>query len=183
MGKKIKRKLEEPHVFVNFEKILIDKFDSNISVLNFLRNHRDLVGTKEGCSEGDCGACSVLIYDKELKYSPINSCILKVGQIIGKNIITVEGISQLKNSESLLSSLYDQGASQCGFCTPGFVIAAAALKIEQPKVNEKQVHDGLSGNLCRCTGYRPIIDAILETKEKIIIPNPKKKQNLSLIHI
>ena len=178
MGKKIKRKLEEPHVFVNFEKILIDKFDSNISVLNFLRNHRDLVGTKEGCSEGDCGACSVLIYDKELKYSPINSCILKVGQIIGKNIITVEGISQLKNSESLLSSLYDQGASQCGFCTPGFVIAATALKIEQPKVNEKQVHDGLSGNLCRCTGYRPIIDAILETKEKIIIPNPKKKQNV-----
>ena len=84
MGKKIKRKLEKPHVFVNFEKILIDKFDSNISVLNFLRNHRDLVGTKEGCSEGDCGACSVLIYDKELKYSPINSCILKVGQIIGK---------------------------------------------------------------------------------------------------
>jgi len=177
MAKKNKQKLEEPYVFVNFEKVFIDKFDSNISVLNFLRNHRDLVGTKEGCSEGDCGACSVLISDNEKKFSPINSCILKVGQIIGKNIITVEGVSELKTSEKLLNSLYKQGASQCGFCTPGFVIAATALKTDISKINEKQIHDGLSGNLCRCTGYRPIIDAILNTNGKITLPKPKKKQN------
>ena len=90
MAKKTKQKLEEPYVFVNFEKIFIDKLDSNVSVLNFLRNQQDLVGTKEGCSEGDCGACSILIYEKDIKYSPINSCILKVGQIIGKNILVIE---------------------------------------------------------------------------------------------
>ena len=178
MAKKTKQKLEEPYVFVNFEKIFIDKLDSNISVLNFLRNQQDLVGTKEGCSEGDCGACSVLIYDKDIKYSPINSCILKVGQIIGKNIITVEGISKLKSSEKLLKSLYEQGASQCGFCTPGFVVAATALKNNHAKIDEKKIHDGLSGNLCRCTGYRPIIEAILNTSGKIPLPAPKKNKEL-----
>jgi xanthine dehydrogenase small subunit len=177
MTKAKKQNLEEPYIFINSDKISIGKVDNNISVLNFLRNNKKLVGTKEGCSEGDCGACSILISDKDGGFNPINSCILKIGQVIGESLITIEGVAKSKAAEKLVTSLYEKGASQCGFCTPGFVIASTALKNNFSKTTEKQVHDALSGNLCRCTGYRPIIDAILDVKGKVPLPKAIRQKD------
>ena len=167
-----KNKQLEPSFYVNFEKVYARNIDSNISLLNFLRHNCKFTGTKEGCSEGDCGACSVLIFDEKGSLAPVNSCILKVGQIIDKNIVTIEGASKLSSAKPLIQALNSEAASQCGFCTPGFVMAALALKEKHKSPSESIIHDSLSGNLCRCTGYRPIVNGIQSLKEKIRLPMP-----------
>ena len=165
-------KKSEPSFYVNFKKVYARNIDSNISLLNFLRHNCKFTGTKEGCSEGDCGACSVLIFDEKGSLAPVNSCILKVGQIIDKNIVTIEGASKLSSAKPLIQALNSEAASQCGFCTPGFVMAALALKEKHKSPSESIIHDSLSGNLCRCTGYRPIVNGIQSLKEKIKFPMP-----------
>ena len=165
-------KKSEPSFYVNFKKVYARNIDSNISLLNFLRHNCKFTGTKEGCSEGDCGACSVLIFDEKGSLAPVNSCILKVGQIIDKNIVTIEGASKLSSAKPLIQALNSEAASQCGFCTPGFVMAALALKEKHKSPSESVIHDSLSGNLCRCTGYRPIVNGIQSLKEKIRLPMP-----------
>mgnify|MGYP003317403188 FL=1 len=165
-------KQSEPSFYVNFEKVYAHNIESNISLLNFLRHNCKFTGTKEGCSEGDCGACSVLIFDEKGSLAPVNSCILKVGQIIDKNIVTIEGASKLSSAKPLIQALNSEAASQCGFCTPGFVMAALALKEKHKSPSESVIHDSLSGNLCRCTGYRPIVNGIQSLKEKIKFPMP-----------
>ena len=167
-----KNKQSEPSFYVNFKKVYARNIDSNISLLNFLRHNCKFTGTKEGCSEGDCGACSVLIFDEKGSLAPVNSCILKVGQIIDKNIVTIEGASKLSSAKPLIQALNSEAASQCGFCTPGFVMAALALKEKHKSPSESIIHDSLSGNLCRCTGYRPIVNGIQSLKEKIRLPMP-----------
>ena len=166
-------KLSEPSFYVNFEKVYARNIDSNMSLLNFLRHNHKLTGTKEGCSEGDCGACSVIILEEDGRLAPVNSCILKVGQILDKNIMTVEGASKLASAKPLIEALNSKAASQCGFCTPGFVMAAVALKEKHKNPSEKTIHDSLSGNLCRCTGYRPIVEGIQSLKQKIKFPKPR----------
>ena len=155
------------YIVLNNKKIDISKSNPNTIVLDWIRLDRELKGTKEGCAEGDCGACSVLISPvRGGKFKPANSCLLKLGQVSGSEIVTVEGLGNQKNPSSVQKTLTNLGASQCGFCTPGFVIAITGLLFENSKPTEDDIHDALAGNLCRCTGYRPIIDSVKKVKFK-----------------
>jgi carbon-monoxide dehydrogenase small subunit len=130
-------------------------------LLDFLREDLDITGPKEGCGEGECGACAVII-DKEL----INSCLVTIGSVQGKEIITIEGLAGTKQFEVLEKCFAEAGAVQCGFCTPGMIMAAHALLSKLPKPAEADVREGISGNLCRCTGYNMIINGILMAAER-----------------
>lgn len=124
-------------------------------LLDVLREDLGLTGSKEGCGEGECGACSVLIEGKL-----VNSCMVPIGMLEGKEVITIEGLQKTKNYEVLKESYEEAGAVQCGFCTPGMIMAAEALLRKHPNPTEEEIRDGISGNLCRCTGYNMIIDAV-----------------------
>jgi len=127
------------------------------TLANYLRYDAAATGTKIVCEEGDCGACTVLIRRGDGDFLPVNSCILSLIQLDGASIVTVEGLGMNAVQESMMAC---HGA-QCGYCTPGFVVAMSALFENCERVDEKQVRDGLTGNLCRCTGYEPIIKAAL----------------------
>src|SRR5438132_1154432 len=127
------------------------------TLANWLRYERGATGTKVVCEEGDCGACTVLVRRRGGDFLPINSCIQILAQLDGASIVTVEGLRMNAVQESMI---VNHGA-QCGYCTPGFVVAMSALFERCDRVDEKQVRDGLTGNLCRCTGYEPIIKAAL----------------------
>lgn len=137
-------------------KIIETKENSTKRLLDFLREDMNITGPKEGCGEGECGACAVII-DKEL----INSCLVTIGSVEGKEIITVEGLKDTPQFDILEKCFAESGAVQCGFCTPGMIMAAHSLLANIPKPTEADVREGISGNLCRCTGYNMIIDAIL----------------------
>ena len=124
---------------------------------NYLRRDLGLTGTKIVCEEGDCGACTVLVRRGNGDFLPVNSCIQSVAQLDGTSIVTVEGLRLNAVQQSMIAN---HGA-QCGYCTPGFVVAMSALFEKNDRVDEEQVRDGLTGNLCRCTGYEPIIKAAL----------------------
>jgi carbon-monoxide dehydrogenase small subunit len=124
-------------------------------LLDVLRRELSLTGTKEGCGEGECGACAVLI-DGELAVS----CLIPVAQANGAHIVTIEGIAADPRYESLRRSFLERGAAQCGICTPGMMLAAARLLTERPHPTMDEIRDGLSGNLCRCTGYLQIYEAV-----------------------
>ena len=131
-----------------------------MTVLEYLRNVAGRTGTKEGCAEGDCGACTVVLGElaangESIRYRAVNSCIRFLPTIDGKELITVESLRRHPVQQAII----DQHASQCGFCTPGFVMSLFALYLQNPKPDRDDVVEALSGNLCRCTGYRPIIDA------------------------
>jgi xanthine dehydrogenase small subunit len=127
------------------------------TLANYLRYDAAATGTKIVCEEGDCGACTVLIRRGDAEFVPVNSCILSLIQLDGTSIVTVEGLGMNSVQQSMMAC---HGA-QCGYCTPGFVVAMSALFETCDRVDEKQVRDGLTGNLCRCTGYEPIIKAAL----------------------
>lgn len=133
------------------------KASPSTRLLDYLRNELRLTGTKDGCGEGECGACMVL-----LNGEPVNSCLVLLGQCDGKEVITVEGI----DDKALCQAFAESGAVQCGFCTPGFIVSAKALlmKNSQPTVDE--IKEALSGNLCRCTGYKKIIEAVERTVKR-----------------
>ena len=125
-------------------------------LLDVLREDLGATGTKEGCGEGECGACSVLI-DGEV----VDSCLIAVGQVEGHEVITVEGLADGGRLTALQQSFIEHGAAQCGICTPGMLLAAHALLERSRKLSADDVRVGLAGNLCRCTGYTKIIDAVL----------------------
>ncbi|PRD45746.1 xanthine dehydrogenase small subunit [Phyllobacterium phragmitis] len=133
----------------------------DITVLEWLRSGPRLTGTKEGCAEGDCGACSVLLGDAsngEIRYHAANSCIMTMGQIDGRALVTVEGLKG-ETLHPIQAAMAENGSSQCGFCTPGIVISLAGLAANETAADDHAIHDALAGNLCRCTGYRPIVEA------------------------
>ena len=148
---------------LNGEPLEIETAEPTQSVLQFLRDDLQLFGTKEGCAEGDCGACTVVVAslrDDELFYEAVNACIQFVPTLQGKALYTVE---YLKSADGTMhpvqQSLVDNHASQCGFCTPGFVMSMFALYLQNRQPARETIDDALSGNLCRCTGYKPIIEA------------------------
>jgi len=136
------------------------------TLLDYLRLDEGSRGTKEGCGEGDCGACTVALGSLKggrLVYEPVNACILLLGQVDGKEIVTVDDLANGGNLHPIQQALVDHHGSQCGFCTPGFVMGLFPLYQSAIAPNRKAVLDQLAGNLCRCTGYRPIVDAALAT--------------------
>jgi carbon-monoxide dehydrogenase small subunit len=139
-------------------KILVDP---SMRLLDVLRIRLHVTGVKEGCGEGACGACSVLV-DGEC----YNSCLTPVANVMGKHIVTIEGFRNTKQYRLIADAFADFGASQCGFCTPGMILNTYALLKKNPHPTEEEVRIALSGNLCRCTGYNAIIKAVLEVAEK-----------------
>ena len=133
------------------------KTSSNRRLLDLLREDLGLTGTKEGCSIGECGACTVILNGKA-----VNACLILAPQINGAEIITVEGLEKDGVLSSLQDSFLKHGAVQCGYCTPGMLMSAQALLNENSNPTEEDVKETISGNLCRCTGYKQIISAVLE---------------------
>ncbi len=125
-------------------------------LLDVLREDLGKTGTKEGCGEGECGACSVLV-DGEV----VDSCLIAVGQVEGRTVTTVEGLAGGGELTGLQQAFIDHGAAQCGICTPGMLLAAHALLQQSKPLTADEVREGLAGNLCRCTGYTKIIDAVM----------------------
>ena len=139
-------------------------FPPMTTVLDWLRLERRLTGTKEGCGEGDCGACTVAlgrVKDGRLAYEPANACIMLLGQLDGAELVTVEDLASGGRLHPVQQALVDHHGSQCGFCTPGFVMSLFTLYQEGAGADREAVLERLAGNLCRCTGYRPIVDAAL----------------------
>ncbi len=132
-----------------------------LRLLDVIREGYGLTWPKEGCGEGECGACAVL-FDGII----VNSCLVPVKSVTGHDIVTIEGYTQTKRYEALREAFEEEGASQCGICTPGMVIAAESLLSKNPHPTEDDVRTGLSGNLCRCTGYNMIVKAVLRASEK-----------------
>ncbi len=139
--------------------------DPTMTVLNWLREAERLTGTKEGCAEGDCGACTVVLGEadgRRIRYRAVNACILFLPVLDGRELITVEDLAGPGGRlHPVQRALVDHHASQCGFCTPGFAMALFALFKTDPAPSRRRIEDALAGNLCRCTGYRPIVDAAL----------------------
>ena len=130
-------------------------------LLDVLREELKLTGTKEGCGEGECGACTVLI-DGQI----VNSCLVPVAQIEGSNIKTIEGVAQESNLHAVQQAFIDHGGAQCGICTPGMVLAAINLLDRNPTPSESEIRTGLAGNLCRCTGYMKIFESVVRAYQK-----------------
>jgi xanthine dehydrogenase small subunit len=148
---------------LNAQEVTLPRPPPTRTLLEFLREDAGLTGTKEGCAEGDCGACTVVVGSRcadGTRWRAINSCIRFLPTVDGCEVLTVEGLSaEGEVLHPVQQAMVDAHASQCGFCTPGFVMSLLALYLTQSGATREQVIDALSGNLCRCTGYRPIIDA------------------------
>lgn len=125
------------------------------TLLKVLRDILHLTGTKEGCGEGDCGACTVLVDGRS-----VNSCLFPAVQAEGCQVMTIEGIEAHPELARIQKAFVDYGAVQCGFCSPGMIMSTVALLQKNPKPTEEEIRRGLSGNICRCTGYQAMVDAI-----------------------
>ena len=134
---------------------------SNLTLLQMLREKLALTGTKNGCMAGECGACTVM-----LNGEPVNSCMVLAVECDGAEVLTVEGLAKDSVLDPIQESIIDQGGVQCGFCTPGILISARALLDRKPNPSEADIREALVGNLCRCTGYLRIIEAVHEASER-----------------
>ncbi len=134
----------------------------NRTLVKLLREDLDLTGTKQGCDEGACGCCTVLMDGR-----PVLSCLVLAADARGKEVLTIEGLAGNGQLHPLQEAFYEQGAVQCGFCTPGMILSAKALLDENPEPTREDVKKGIGGNLCRCTGYFKIIEAILAASQAL----------------
>lgn len=132
------------------------------SLLHLLRNDFGLTGSKEGCGQGECGACTVLLDDLA-----VNSCLIPAGKVSGCSVVTIEALSRDGKPDFVQESFVEKGAVQCGFCSPGMIMSAHALLKQNPRPDAMEVRTAISGNLCRCTGYKQIEEAILLAAEKL----------------
>lgn len=147
--------------FILNNESITHEVEPNQTLLSMLRDEFDLTGAKEGCGLGECGACTILLNGR-----PVNSCLLLAIEADGKEILTIEGLSSGDELDELQISFIEKGAIQCGYCTPGMVITAKALLNENPHPSEEEVKHAISGNLCRCTGYQKIVEAIMVVANK-----------------
>jgi len=139
---------------LNHKQVEIET-EPQIRLIDLLRDGFNLIGTKEGCSIGECGACTVIINGKA-----VNSCLVLAAQCEGAEIITIEGLEREGKLHPLQESFVLKGAVQCGFCTPGIILSAYVLLNENHNPTDEEIKDALAGNLCRCTGYKQIIEAV-----------------------
>ena len=146
--------------------------DHNTTLLNMLRDELRLTGTKEACGTGDCGACTVIVNGKT-----VCSCIYLASDVDGKDVLTVEGMAHDGKLDPIQEAFIAENAVQCGFCTAGMLMSAKALLDEHPAPTDQQIKDGMSGNLCRCTGYTQIANAI-KAAAKAINDNPHPGQEV-----
>ena len=137
------------------------ELDPSMRFIDVIRDVLHLNGTKEGCGEGSCGACVVLMDGRS-----VNSCLLPVANVIGHEIVTIEGLWETKEFDVLQKTFAETNGQQCGFCTPGMIIAAYSLLKSNPHPTEKEIREKMSGNLCRCTGYQAIVQAVLLASEE-----------------
>lgn len=135
--------------------------DAKESLLEMLRNRLDLTGAKQGCGVGECGACAVIVDG-----TTIDSCIYLAVWADGKTIKTIEGIAKNGTLSDVQESFIEAGAVQCGFCTPGLIVSSTSLLEENPNPTKAEIKRGISGNLCRCTGYQKVVEAVEKTVEK-----------------
>ncbi len=135
--------------------------EPNLTLLDLLRDRLKLTGTKKGCDEGDCGACTVIMDGR-----PISSCLVLAVQANGKEILTIEGMETAEGMHPIQQAFIKKGAIQCGYCTPGMILSAKALLDRDPRPNEEEIRAAISGNLCRCTGYQKIVEAIEEASNE-----------------
>ena len=171
---------EEIILMLNGRIERISPIDSNFTLMNWIRNNKNLTGTKEGCAEGDCGACTVVVgkYDHNLNsvtWRAVNSCILFLPMLDGCSVRTVEGLAPSEEKlHPVQTAFIENHASQCGFCTPGFVMSLYSAWCKNQKLESANIDDLFAGNLCRCTGYRPIkraaayIDKITEEERDTV---------------
>lgn len=154
MAVKISFKLNGEDVSINI--------DDHVTLLDMLRDNFELFGAKEGCGYGECGSCTVLVDNVA-----VNSCLMMAPAINGRSVVTIEGLSGPRGElDPLQKAFVEKGAVQCGFCTPGMVMSAKALLIEKPCPTEEEIRKGMAGNLCRCTGYSKIVEAVKEASER-----------------
>ena len=132
------------------------------TLLEVLRDSLNLTGTKEGCGTGECGSCTVLLDGK-----PVLSCLILAVECVNREITTIEGMGSIESMTPIQEALIEKGGVQCGFCTPGMVLAATAMLNQNPKPSETEIKRSLEGHLCRCTGYNKIIEAVEAAMEKI----------------
>jgi xanthine dehydrogenase small subunit len=168
------------HFRLGHEERTLRDVDPTMTVLDYLRGPERLCGTKEGCAEGDCGACTVVLVDQAGRHQAVNACVLFVPALDGRQLLTVEHLAAPDGTlHPVQQAMVDRHGSQCGFCTPGFVMSLYALRTEPEKPDRVAVNEALAGNLCRCTGYRPIVDAALEvctgdvTTSAVALPVPE----------
>ena len=135
---------------------------SNLTLLQMLRDKMALTGTKNGCSAGECGACTVI-----LNGEAVNSCMVLAAECDGANVLTVEGLARDGILDPVQEAIIEQGGVQCGFCTPGILISSRALLDRNPKPSEEEIREALVGNLCRCTGYLRIVEAVQEASQRM----------------
>lgn len=135
--------------------------EAHWTLLDLLRNSLGLTGTKKGCDKGDCGTCIVLVNGK-----PVNACLYLAVRADKTEVLTVEGLETESGLHPLQKAFLEKGAVQCGFCTPGMLMTAAGLLSHNPHPSEEEVRTAISGNLCRCTGYQHIVDAVLDCTDK-----------------
>ena len=145
---------------VNGEQRSVEGFPM-ARLLDVLREQLHLTGTKEGCGEGECGACTVVI-DGQI----VNSCLVPLAQVNGAEITTIEGVASNGELHAVQQAFIDHGGAQCGICTPGMVLAAVDLLKRNPEPNENDIRNGLAGNLCRCTGYMKIFESVVRAYQK-----------------
>lgn len=145
---------------INNESRTVDVFPM-ARLLDVLREQLHLTGTKEGCGEGECGACTVVL-DGQI----VNSCLVPVAQVNGSHITTIEGVAHQDQLHVVQQAFIDHGGAQCGICTPGMVLAAVDLLNRNPAPSEAEIRNGLAGNLCRCTGYMKIFESVVRAYQK-----------------
>ncbi len=159
MDEKLGEEIVEISAVVNGTSVVL-RTPANRTVLSILREDLHLTGVKEGCGIGECGACTVIMNGKA-----VNACMVLAPKMDGATITTIEGLSEGEELHPLQRAFIEHGAVQCGFCTPGMILSAKALLDENPHPTRLEIREGISGNLCRCTGYQQIVDAIESVAE------------------